>query len=315
LNDRLYEKVRGRLEHEAGLVSIVAHENPDGDAVGSALALHLFLRKKGKRTVPVCATRIPPRYDFLPGFSDFTGQLPGETSLVVIIDAPDTGRAGLSWEGPVIRIDHHEEGIINDLGLLDTAAASTGNILLDFLRHWDESAIDPGIATCLYAAVFTDTNSFNIRTDARVLRDAAWLLERGVDGHRVADLIYRRRTWAYLRLLGLALSGISLEMDGAFALMVLRREDFKATGARGHEAENLVEFPFSVEGVRIAAKVQQDGERWRVSLRSRGAASAEAVAKALGGGGHKHAAGAVVPGELAEVIAKLRAAVEKELAG
>jgi len=315
LNERLYERVRERLEREPGLVSIVAHENPDGDAVGSALALYLFLRKKGKRTVPVCATRIPPRYDFMPGFSDFTGQLPGETSLVVIIDAPDTGRAGLSWEGPVIRIDHHEEGIINDLVLLDTAAASTGNILLDFLRHWDESAIDSGIATCLYTAIFTDTNSFNIRTDARVLRDAAWLLEKGVDGHRIADLIYRRRTWAYLKLLGLALSGISIEMEGRFALVVLSREDFKSTGARGHEAENLVEFPFSVEGVMIAAKVQQDGERWRVSLRSRGAASAEAVAKALGGGGHRNAAGVVVSGELEDVLARLRAAVKEELAG
>lgn len=315
MNDRLYEKARARFEHEGGLVSIVAHENPDGDAVGSALALHLFLKKKGKKSVPVCATRIPPRYDFLPGFSDFTGQLPVDTGLVAIIDAPDTGRAGLSWEGPVIRIDHHEEGIINDLSLVDTAAASTGNILLDFLRHWDESAIDPEIATCLYTAVFTDTNSFNIRTDARVLRDAAWLLERGIDGHRVADLIYRRRTWAYMKLLGLALSGTSIEMNGAFALMVLSREDFKATGAKGYEAENLVEFPFSVEGVRIAAKVQQDGERWRVSLRSRGTASAEAVAKALGGGGHKHAAGAVVSGELNEVLARLRAAVREELAG
>ncbi len=279
------------------------------------MALHLFLIKKGKRSVPVCATRIPPRYDFLPGFSDFTDCLPEETSLVAIIDAPDMGRAGLDWNGPFVRIDHHEEGMRNETTIQDTGAASTGNILLEFLRKWDEAAIDSDIATCLYTAIFTDTNSFNIRTDARVLRDAAWLLERGVDGHRVAGLIYRRRTKAYLRLLGRALSSLSFELGGKFALVVLTREDFQETGARGHEAENLVEFPFSVDGVMIAAKVQQDGERWRVSLRSRGPASAESVAKALGGGGHRNAAGAVVSGELNEILARLRAAVREELGG
>lgn len=307
--------MRSRLESEEGLIAIVAHENPDGDAVGSALALRLFLKKKGKKSLPVCVSRIPRRYDFLEGYGDFTDHLPKETGLVVIIDAPDTGRAGLGWEGPVIRIDHHEEGIVGELTIIDTSAASTGNILLGFLRWWDEPAIDSEIAACLYTAIFTDTNSFNIRTDARVLRDAAWLLERGLDGHKIADLIYRRRSWAYIKLLGLALSGISVEMGGAFALMVLRREDFRATGAKGYEAENLVDFPFSVEGVRIAAKVQQDGERWRVSLRSRHGASAGAVAKALGGGGHKHAAGAVLSGELADVLARLREAVAKELGG
>lgn len=315
MNDGFYEKVRSRLESETGLIAILAHENPDGDAVGSALALHLFLKQKGKKSVPVCATRIPPRYDFLTGYSNFAGDLPEETSLVAIIDAPDMGRAGLSWDGPAIRIDHHEEGMMNDLVLLDTSAASTGNILLGFLRWWDESAIGPEIAACLYTAIFTDTSSFNIRTDARVLQDAAWLLERGIDGHRIADLLYRRRSLAYMKLLGRALSGISVEMGGAFALVVLTLEDFRATGARGYEAENLVDFPFSVEGVRIAAKVQQDRERWRVSLRSRHGASAEAVAKALGGGGHKHAAGAVLSGELGEVLARLRDAVAKELAG
>ncbi len=281
--------------------------------MGSSLALHLFLRKKGKRSVPVCATRIPPRYDFLPGFSEFVDRIPPETAIVVIVDAPDTGRVGLSWNGPFIRIDHHEEGMINEMTLQDTDAASTGNILMRFLMKWDEAAIDADIATCLYTAIFTDTNSFNIRTGPEVLRDAAWLLERGVDGHQVAGMIYRRRTPSYLRLLCRALSSLSFEMDGAFALVVLTREDFHATGARGHEAENIVEFPFSVDGVWIAAKVQQDGERWRVSLRSRGPASAEAVAKALGGGGHRNAAGAVVSGELSDVLARLRAAVREEL--
>lgn len=303
------------MGREQGLVSIVAHENPDGDAIGSALALHLFLTGRDKRSVPVCATRVPPRYDFLPGFQDFTDQMPEETVLVVMIDAPDMGRAGLRWEGPVIRMDHHEEGIINDMSLVDTDAASTGSILLKFLRFWDETAIGPEIATCLYVAILTDTNSFNIRTDARVLRDAAWLLERGVDPVRVAELVYRRRTWAYLRLLGLALSGVSVEMGGEFALVVLTREDFQATDARGHEAENLVEFLFSVEGVRVAAKVQEDRGRWRVSLRSRGTASAEAIAKAMGGGGHRNAAGAVLSGELRDILARLRAAVARELGG
>ncbi|MGB9590680.1 MAG: DHH family phosphoesterase, partial [Candidatus Hydrothermia bacterium] len=217
----------------------MAHENPDGDAVGSALALHLFLRKKGKKTIPVCATRVPPRYDFLSGYSDFVDRLPEETSLVVIIDTPDAGRAGMRWNGPFIRIDHHEEGLMNDMTLQDTGAASTGNILLAFLRGWDEPTIDEQIATCLYTAILTDTNSFNIRTDPGVLRDAAWLLEKGIDGHRIAGLIYRRRTQAYLRLLGRALSRVSFEMNGAFALVVLSREDFQATGASGHEAENL----------------------------------------------------------------------------
>ncbi|MEO0191569.1 MAG: bifunctional oligoribonuclease/PAP phosphatase NrnA [candidate division WOR-3 bacterium] len=294
-------------------MAVSAHENPDGDAIGSALGFYLFLKKKGLKSVPVCVTPVPQRYDFLPGFSDFTREIPRETSLLVIIDAPDAGRLGVNWEGPAVRIDHHEEGLVNDLTIQDTAAASTGSILLDFIRAWDQSAVDADIATCLYTAILTDTNSFNIRTDSGVFQDAAWLVQKGVDPVRVAGFVYRRRTEAYMRLLGRALSRLSFEMDGAFAFMVLRREDFQATGARGHEAENLVEFPFSVEGVMIAAKVQQDRDRWRISLRSKDPFSAERIAKAFGGGGHMNAAGAVVSGELSDVIVRLRAEVKKEL--
>jgi len=308
-----FQKPRARLESEQGHIALVTHEHPDGDAVGATLALGLFLAAHGKGVSWICRTKIPYRYDFLPGVGDFKQEIPPDAAFVVLVDTPDMARSRLSWDGAVMRVDHHAEGLENEWSIVDPAAASTGSILLGFMREWDEPGINEGMALCLYTAILTDTNSFTIRTDGRVLRDAAWLLEGGIDGHWVADRIYRRRTSGYLKLLARALESLSVEMDGAFALVMVRGEDFVATGARGHEAESLVDYPFSLDGVLVACKIQQDHDLWRVSLRSRGDVSAERIAKELGGGGHFHAAGAVVQVELDDLLARLRAAVAREL--
>ena len=261
----------------------------------------------------MCSTTVPDRFAFLPGFEEFRQAPPENTSLLVLVDTPDLQRAGLEWSGPVMRVDHHSNGPAREFDLVDELAASTANIVLHLLRAWDESGVNKGVALCLYTGMLTDTNGFTVRVNSDVLMDAAWLLDRGLDAHWVADMVYRQRSLAWARLLARALSSLQVEMDGRFAFVVVRSQDFADTGARGHEAESLVDYPFSLKGVVVAAKLQQDGQLWRISLRSKGEASAERIAKQLGGGGHYHAAGAVLSLSFETTLSRLRSAVAREL--
>ncbi len=308
------KRIIKRLEGASGPVAVVVHENPDGDAVGSGLALWKFLRKKGLNAVPVCVSRIPETYDFLEGFDAFKGKIPAEAKLMVLLDSTDPRRAGVEWEGEYIRIDHHHGGETPPLSLIDTAAPSTGNIVLSLLKAWDEGLIDQGIATALYTALLTDTLCFTTRVSKRAFEDAAYLVSRGADPARIADLVYRRHRPSRLCLTAKALENLKTAAGGKIAYLVVRLEDINSCGAEPYEAENLVDYPLSLRGVLVALKFQETRTLWRVSIRSKPPASAKRIAEALGGGGHAHAAGCKLRGSFEEILAAVLREAEAEVA-
>ena len=308
------KRVIERLERAQGLLAVAVHENPDGDAVGSGLALYRFLLKKGKRALPVCASRVPETYDFLWGFGDFVRQVPPEAELLLLLDSTDPERAGVKeWKGELIRIDHHEGGEFPPLSLVDPGAPSTGNVVLDLLRAWDPEAIDPEIAQALYTALLTDTLRFTTRVSKRAFEDAAFLVERGASPAEIANLVYRRKRVSELCLLRRALESLRLAKGGKIAYLVVRLRDLEACGAEPYEAENLVDYPLSLRGVILALKFQETKSLWRVSVRSKPPASAERVARALGGGGHLHAAGCKLRGGFEEVLSRVMGEAEAEV--
>ena len=288
------------LLREAPAVLIAAHEQPDADALGSALALAAGLEQLGGRVQVACADPVPPRYAFLPGAQRVT-QHPSPTPLLVILDAGAWSRLG-SVEpvgrecAEVMVVDHHPGGNRWRWAHLDPHAAATALLVRRLLRALG-ATLTPEIATCLYAALGGDTGYFTFQnTDAAALRLAAELAAAGANPYEIHRQAADRLPLSSLHLRGRALASTRVAAQGRIAWAVLRREDFRQTGATDADTEGVVDLLKSAAGAEVYVLFKQGPEdTWRVSLRSR-AADVGQVAQHLGGGGHRVAAGCTLIG-------------------
>jgi phosphoesterase RecJ-like protein len=203
----------------------------------------------------------------------------------------------------VIAIDHHAD--LTPYAHLvdwDQTAAAVGEQIADLIS-WLGVPIDPTMALCLQTAVVTDTGVFRYaNASPRVLRLAADLAERGAPVFDVVSRVYERQPASALRLLGQALTGLTLHHDGAVAVTAVTPDMLAAAGATREDVSGIAALLRTIAGVRLSMTFEQDGDIVRVSLRSRGGVRADRVAQALGGGGHPAAAGAEVPGSLGDVM-------------
>ncbi len=299
---------------DAGSVVVCAHVDPDGDAIGSVLAASLALRSLGVAAVPTLAddSPVPVTYSFLPGCDMFvrSADIPAP-DVFLALDTPNPARLGSAWgladdARLVVVADHHPDNRrFGDVELFDPRAAATGQIVWRLLRHLGVEPT-PDIAHCLYVALMTDTGRFSYgNTDYRALRDAANMVIAGADPYAAYDATYERRSPGSLRLLGLALSRVTVANDGRVAYSWVSEDDLVATGTTMPETENLVDAVRQLGGVDAVflAKVVDGGVR--LSLRSKTGADVGAVARALGGGGHSAAAGATVQGDLDDALAAI----------
>ena len=315
---------------DAERVVITTHIRPDGDALGSQIALALFLRKLGK-TVTLLNADAPPRnLEWMLDLSDvttFTGALKqlkriAEADTVVVVDTNTEeriGKLGPSVRGsaaPKLLIDHHPgpESWF-DHQIVRTDAAATGEILYDLIAEHDADLIDAHIATALYAAIMTDTGSFRYgSTTARVHQITADLLERGdIAPEPIHTAIFDTRMASSLRLLSRALDTITTVYDGQLAYVVVSLDAMNGVGARSDEAEGIVSYPLSLEGVRAAVIFLETPSGIKCSFRSKGALAINGWARAFGGGGHRNAAGAYIREPLREVIDRVIAAAPEHL--
>jgi phosphoesterase RecJ-like protein len=304
---------------------LVTHENPDGDALGSILGLHLALRRLGKDTVMYLAgdTDPPAEYRFLP-LDGLQRELPGDASdrVLVALDCASAARMGkaadlLPQVPTSLSIDHHHDNTrFAAVNLVVPDAACTGEIVRDVLRELGVP-LTADIAEALYVALVTDTGRFQYaNTTAKALRLAAELVEAGVDVHRVFQGIYESVDFAKLKLLARVLDRAQILAGGRLVVSYLLRSDFTELGVGEEYAEGLIDYLRAVDGAHMAAIIREppeppDAPR-RVSLR---AASDEidvsAIARKRGGGGHRQAAGFSSRESISEIIAFIRA----ELAG
>jgi len=311
----------------ASSVVIAVHANADGDAAGSEIALAAFLRERGTQAWIVTPTPFPESYAFLlpdpgwvlPAKSAEEAERCRHADLAVVLDTaeiPRIGRVkGLVRRLPKVVIDHHPPGgrPIDGLVLRDTSACATGVLVFELIDRAGGPWTDV-MARALYVAVLTDTGGFRFsNTNPECFRVAARLVQLGADPealHRAVYGRFHRRRFALLRE---ALATLTVHGGGRIAWMTVPKEAYDALGASLEDLEGFVDVPRDVAGVEVAMlfRTTADG-RIKVSFRSLAPWDVNAVAVALGGGGHERAAAAVVAGPLEDAIDRVVRFVEEE---
>jgi phosphoesterase RecJ-like protein len=283
-------------------VVVSCHVNPDGDALGSAMALHLALTRAGRDSVVSFSAPfvVAPHYRFLPALDQLTPpeQVPGDADLFICFDtaAPDRlGSLAAAFEGArrTIVVDHHATNPgFGDVNLIDPAVPASVVLVRELLRRLD-IPLDRDIATCLYTGLVTDTGRFQYQatTPATHLL-AAELLEAGVEQYEVSKAVFETNSVAYLHLLADSLGRMRQVPEASLVWTAVRQADLAAHGVEMDETESLIDVVRTDAASDVAAvfKEQEDGA-WKGSLRSKGGADVSRVATRLGGGGHRFAAG------------------------
>jgi bifunctional oligoribonuclease and PAP phosphatase NrnA len=284
----------------ASSVVVCAHVRPDGDAVGSVLALTLALRENGIAAVPTLADTdgVPDTYSFLPGFGLYVPadelQAP---DVFVALDTPVLSRLGVAGElaqsaKTLIVFDHHPDCC--DYGTVtvsDTSAAATAQIVWRFCSALDK-APSRDVAQCCYVGMITDTGRFSYdNTSAGALRDAADMIDTGVDAADISRLVYQSRSAASLALEARVMSRLVTVNHGRVACSWVSDDDFAETGALRSESETLPDAIRVLRGIEAAVLLGQRGDEIRVNLRSKTGADVGSVARHFGGGGHRAASG------------------------
>jgi bifunctional oligoribonuclease and PAP phosphatase NrnA len=309
---------------------VTTHVRPDGDALGSEVGMAGLLRQKGKDVRIVNSSRTPPRYDFLDpegAFFEHFGTLADPSSLadrevVVILDLSAWSQLGdmAAWvkafPGERVVIDHHVSQ--DDLGarfLKDTAAEATGTLVVRAIRAL-KGAFTPEISTGLFTAIAMDTGWFrHPNTRPETLRTVADLVESGAEIDTIYRLLFERNTLGRLRLMGETLAGLRVDAGGRIALATVTREMLSRTGAIPQDTEDLVDFTVSLLGVEVGLLfVEQHRGGVKLSIRSREGLDCSRLAGLFGGGGHRAAAGAMLPEPTAESIERVLEAVREALA-
>jgi phosphoesterase RecJ-like protein len=300
---------------------LVTHENPDGDALGSLLALKLGLDALGKDSVMFLGgeTGIPQEYELL-ALEDLRRELPPDAAerVLVALDCASATRMGLDpalLERVPLSLDvdhHHDNTRFARVNLIVPEASSTGEVVRDVLRELGVP-LTPEIAEALYVALVTDTGRFQYaNTTPKALRLAAELVEAGVDVHRVFEGIYESVDFAKLKLLARALDRAQVYEGGRIVVSYLLRSDFAELGVGEEYAEGIIDSLRSVDGAELAVTIREPpepaGAPRRVSLRSsRDEIDASAIARQRGGGGHRQAAGFSSAESVEEIVAFVRA--------
>lgn len=301
-------------------VLLSVHRNPDGDALGSQLALMLALEKLGKTVRSHNLDPVPEIYRFLPGRERITsgGSVDGTYDALLVLDAepPRTGLFNGTYPArTLINIDHHVTNPREwQLTWLDADASATGEMVFRLIGRLGV-ALDRDIALCLYTAIFTDTGSFRYsNTTPESMRIAASLIEAGADPWTVTENVYESFSFRRISLLGAVLGGMERSRDGRTAWVVVTDELYRRTGTTAEDTDNFVNFVRSVKGVEVAVLFRQTGpEQYKISLRSKGRVDLSGLAQSLGGGGHRNAAGGVMDGAFGVVRDRVIDAVQRQV--
>lgn len=314
-----YREAAAALD-EAGELVLACHVGPDGDALGSMLALSIAARNAGKGVQASFGSPfvVPANLSFLP--SDLLlppGEVVEEPELIVVLDVGAQDRLGelanhAAKAGTVIVLDHHvtNEGF-GDIAIVDAGAAATGEIVYRLLNEMDWE-VTPEIATCLLTALVTDTGRFQYsNTTPETHRIAGALIEAGAEPTVIGRHVYEEAPFGYLKAAGAALSRAQLDIGRRVVSTVIGQEDLDEAGIDWGDIDHLLDtlrLPVEAD-VAILAKSYADG-KVKVSLRSRGGTDVGSLAASFGGGGHRLAAGFTAEGDADEVIGSVVSRVE-----
>lgn len=291
-------------------VLLASHKNPDGDAIGSCLALGLALKELGKSVTIYNESRVPAVYRFLPD-SHYITQDPGDIQTydtALVLDCGDISRIGNRSDDvagiPVIlNIDHHPTNTgFGTAQIIKPESGSTCEIIYDLLKSL-RSEITEKIAYSIYTGIISDTGSFRFSNTTKASFDiCAEMMEKGVKPYIVAKNVYSPYSLARIKLLNMVLDSIEVSKNGKLSLMSLTQRMMRETGTSPEDINGLVNYAKHIEDVKVAAFIQEaeiaeeekrnnDKTLYYVSLRSDGTIDVSSFAAGFGGGGHSTAAG------------------------
>jgi phosphoesterase RecJ-like protein len=296
---------------------VCSHTRPDGDAVGSMLAMGMLLEQMGKHADLVTADQIPTVYNALPGAGAVrcATRVQGPYDAVILLECDGLERAKVRGLEKffLINIDHHISGShFAQLNWVDCQAASVGELVYRLVKAAG-ATVTAEMATCLYATVLTDTGGFcNGAVRASTFALAHELALAGADPVRIAQEVYHSTSTSKMLLLGLALS--NLKREGRLAWLWVTHHDMVRACAAEEDCEGIVNYAVCIRGVEAAAFLRELPEgSIRLSLRSKGKVNVAAIAERLGGGGHENASGCTLEGPLhraqEEILGELRRSV------
>lgn len=323
----MWEKVAKQIRKQQNFV-LTTHINPEGDAIGAEIAMAVFLKNAGKSVTIVNSSPTPQNSRFMDPDNeiriypaDYSAEILDQADAVIIVDVNNWGHVGpfgdvlRDDDTPRICIDHHQgiEPGFADVTVSDTSAAAAGLMVYDLVRYMG-AEVTPRIAEVVYAALITDTGTFRFsNTDEKAFRVAGELLRKGVDPFAVHREVFAKTRGA-VKLLGAVVSTMDTTEDGRIAWIHATQAMFNAAGADYEDSDGLLDVVRAIKKVEFCLffKETVDG-RIKISLRSNGNVDVYEIAKALGGGGHKMAAGASVDGAMADAIRKVIEASKRYL--
>ncbi len=286
---------------------VVAHENPDGDAIGSTLGLAIALLEMGKDVVAFNVDPVPEIMQFLPQSELIVSQLPDSASFDVafVLDAGELHRTTLPVKdlcNTLINIDHHPHSDFGDINYLDTSACATA-VMVHRVLVACKHEISLPVAKALYLGIISDTGSFRYSSaNSEAFAVAGELIKLGVDTWDISSNLYESHTPERMKLLGAVLPSLQISSCGNYASVSMGLETLELTGSSAEYADGFVNYPRSIRGVEVAMFFNEIASNmYKISFRSRGKIDVGSLSNSLGGGGHHNAAGAKLSGSLEEV--------------
>jgi phosphoesterase RecJ-like protein len=283
---------------------VSSHARPDGDSIGSQLAFAYAARALGKEVVIVNRDPAPAPLMAFPGVRsiEIAHSVTGDFDAAVIMECSDLSRPGVAGldRYPIINIDHHLGNTgYGALNWFDESAAACGEMVFELITALGVP-ISREIATHIYLAILTDTGSFHYSSiSPRTFDICRQMVEAGVDPVAVARSVYDSNNMGRLKLFGAVLSAMQIDPSGRIAIGYRDHELARAAGGTCEDTEGLINLPLTVKEIQsVVFFKQNDGDEYRVSMRSKGDIDIGAVAKEFGGGGHKNAAGCTVTGPI-----------------
>ncbi len=298
------------LVKSAKSILITSHIDPDGDSIGSQLALENWIADSGGKVRVINQSRIPQRYLFLDtkraikNLEELSNPA-RETDLVLVLECSNLERTGkvkelIDGKAKIINIDHHSDN--SDFGSLnhvDAKAGALGEIVYELVTYAGYR-MKSDVATQLYAAILTDSGRFSFSsTTAKTLRICSELIKLGADHKRINNQIYYNSSESALRLLGFTLQNLETFEQGKISFMTIGQDSLKNFGASTEELEGFVDYSLFLRGAEVGVLFKQRGEDLtKVSLRSQDSFDVSSLARFFGGGGHRNAAGCSIRKDL-----------------
>ena len=301
-----------RLLRENDNFLILSHEHPDGDTLGSAFALFTMLHRLGKKCVFECCDEVPKDFYYIKDSVVNDNITPEYIVAVDVADDRLLGSLCEKYKGKVdLCIDHHMSNTYYAKNVLVEDRAAACELIFELCGELS-IPVDTYIGNCIYTGISTDTGCFRYQnTTSGTFKIASSLMETGIDSKLINKLMFETKTKSFLALELLARKTLEYYCNGKCAVMTITQDMYNKSGSNEHECYPITALPRQIEGVLVGAVIKQKGEKeYSISVRTEGGIDASAICAALGGGGHKGAAGCTFSGEYEEVKKALLNAIE-----